>query len=174
MKRQEQNQLLDRCLAAFIEAGTLDVSLDQLANQVGISKRMLIHYFGGREKLEELAMVRLEERLRARFAVDAFPAGVSFRKVVKALWDQTTGPESRGVLLLIMDISRRGWSGSPQAKAFYQEQQRLWVELLLNYKNDPAAVAELLQSFQGAVLAYLVTGDRDQGRRALERLARRV
>lgn len=168
-----KDQLVDRCLAAFIEAGTLDVSFDQLAKKVGISKRMLIHYFGSRENLEELAVVRLEERLRARFAVRSFPPGVSARTVVTALWDQSTAPESRGVLLLIMDLSRRGWSGSPRAKAFYEEQQRLWVELLLNYFADAAAVEELLQLFQGAVLVYLVTGDREQGRRALGRMVER-
>lgn len=170
---QDLNELLDRCLGAFIEAGTLDVSLDRMAAKAGVSKRMLIHYFGGRENLEERAVVRLEERLRARFAVQSFPKRISARSVVKALWDQTTAPESRGILLLIMDLSRRGWSGSPRAKAFYAEQQRLWVDLLLNYLNDAAAVEELLQLFQGAVLAFLITGDREQGRRALERMMQR-
>jgi AcrR family transcriptional regulator len=170
---QDLSQLLDRCLGAFIEAGTLEVSLDRLAIKAGVSKRMLIHYFGGRENLEERAVVRLEERLRARFAVQSFPKGIAARSVVKALWDQTTAPASRGVLLLIMDLSRRAWSGSPRAKAFYAEQQRLWVDLLLNYFNDAAAVEELLQLFQGAVLAYLITGDREQGRRTLERMMKR-
>ena len=170
---QDRGQLIERCLAAFIEAGTLDVSLDHLAEKVGSSKRMLIHYFGGRENLEETAMARLEERLRQRFRVESFPPGVSLHTVVMALWDQTTAAESRGVLLLIMDVSRRGWSGSERAKALYQEQQRLWVELLLRFLPDAAAVEELLQLFQGAVLVYLVTGDREQGRRTLARMIER-
>jgi len=172
-EKGDQDQLLGLCLAAFIEAGTLDVSLDQLASKVGISKRMLIHYFGGRENLEVMAMELLEERLRGRFSVAAFPKGISLRMVVTALWDQTTAPESRGVLSLIMDVSRRGWNGSARAKAFYAEQQRLWVELLLKFLPDAAAVEELLQLFQGAVLVFLVTGDREQGRRSLERMVLR-
>jgi len=172
-EKGDQDQLLGLCLAAFIEAGTLDVSLDQLASKVGISKRMLIHYFGGRENLEVMAMVLLEERLRGRFSVEAFPRGISLHLVVMALWDQTTAPESRGVLSLIMDVSRRGWNGSDRAKAFYAEQQRLWVELLLKFLPDAGAVEELLQLFQGAVLVFLVTGDREQGRRSLERMVLR-
>ena len=161
--------MLERCLAAFIHAGTLDLSLDDLSQEVGASKRMLIHYFGGRDKLEELAMTRLEDRLRARFRADVFPLETSLRTAILALWDQTTHPESRGVLLLVMDLTRRAWSGSHRAKQFYEEQQRLWVDLLMGFSHDREFVLSLLQLFQGCVLAFLVTADRDLGRQALER-----
>ncbi|MGI8992026.1 MAG: TetR/AcrR family transcriptional regulator [Bryobacteraceae bacterium] len=176
MNRKEKagrEQLVDLCLAAFVESGTIDLSLDHLASRVGISKRMLVHHFGGRETIEEKAMTRLEEKLRAQFAPDSFPPGVSPKAVVGALWERTTAPEARGVLLLIMDLSKRAWSGSARAKAFYEEQQRLWVKLLRKFLPDQTAVEELLQLFQGAVLAYLITGDRDRGRRALMRILSR-
>jgi AcrR family transcriptional regulator len=171
-----QEELLVRCLSAFVQAGTMDLSLDQLAHRAGTSKRMLVHYFGGRENLEERAMTLLEERLRAQFAPSSFCIGVSARTVVNALWERTTAPESKAVLLLVMDLSRRAWNGSARAKTFYAEQQRLWVELLLTYLPDRRVVEEVLQLFQGAVLAYLITGDPEPGRRSLARLlsARRV
>jgi AcrR family transcriptional regulator len=167
----EYDEVIERCLAAFVQAGTLELSLDQLAAHVGISKRMLVHYFGGRETIEERATSLLEDRLRAQFAPNTFPAGVSFTTVVAKLWERTTAPESRGVLLLVMDLSQRAWKGSPRAKEFYEEQQRLWVDLLLHFTEDRSKVEELLQLFQGAVLAFLVTGDAERGRRSLERLA---
>ena len=177
MPRQEEipkrEQLVDRCLAAFVEAGTLELSLDQLAAKAGTSKRMLVHYFGGRENIEELAMTRLEDRLRAQFAPEAFPPGVTADKVVAALWERTTAPASQGVLRLIMDLSRRAWSGSARAQAFYEEQRRLWTHLLMTYWPDQPAVEELLQLFQGAVLAFLVTGDPEPGKRALQRTVAR-
>ena len=46
----------------------------------------------------------------------------------------------------------------------------LWIELLMRYLPDRATVEEVLQTFQGAVLAFLVTGDREPGRRALMRI----
>ena len=171
--KSEIDELTSRCLAAFVEAGSLDLSLDHLAAKVGISKRMLIHYFGSREHLEVKAIELLEERLRDRFKPERFPAGASLQAVVTALWDQSTAPESRGVLLVIMDTTRRGWSGSERANLFYAEQQRLWVNLLLKFLPDADAVEELLQLFQGAILAYLVTGDREKGRRALARMTSR-
>ena len=169
-KKVDAERLLDRCLAAFVGAGTLDLSLDQLAYQVGSSKRMLIHYFGGRENIEERAMTRLEEKLRAQFSPDLFPQSVSPETVVMTLWDQTTAPAAKGVLLLVMDLSRRAWNGSKRAKAFYGEQQRMWVQLLLKFLPDQSTAEEVLQVFQGAVMAYLITGEREPGRRALKRI----
>ena len=115
-------------------------------------------------------MALLENRLRAQFAPEHFPSGIGLKTVINALWDRTTSPGSKGVLLLVMDLSRRAWSGSPRATSFYQEQQRLWVELLLRYLRDKNTVEDILQSFQGAVLAYLITGNEAPGRRMLNRL----
>jgi len=98
----DREVLLKSCLAAFVNAGTLDLSLDQLSEQVGISKRMLVHYFGHREAIEEQAMTMLEDRLRVRFRPEAFPPQTPLAKVLEALWQQSVAPESRGILLLIM------------------------------------------------------------------------
>ncbi len=125
---RSRDQLLESCLAAFIRAGTLDLSLDTLAKAAGSSKRMLVHYFGGRDAIEELAMALLEDRLRARFRAGAFPASASLQSVVAALWEQTTRAESRGVVRLTMDLTRRSWSGSDRARKFFEDQQRLWSE----------------------------------------------
>lgn len=168
--RRSREQLLESCLGAFIRTGTLGLSLDALAKAVGSSKRMLVHYFGSRDAIQELAMSLLEDRLRARFRAGAFPAGASLQSVVAALWEQTTSPASQGVVRLTMDLTRRSWSGSEQARKFFEEQQRLWSEMLREFLPDPEAVETLLQLFQGAMLVYLVTGDRERGRRALDRL----
>jgi len=139
----------------------------------GTSKRMLIHYFGGRENIEEQAVSRLEDKLRQQFAPESFPSGVSPKTVLKTLWERTTAPGAKGVLRLVMDLSRRAWSGSARARAFYEEQRRLWVRLLLNFLPDESAVEEVLQLFQGAVLACQVTGDPEPGMRALMRILSR-
>jgi AcrR family transcriptional regulator len=168
-KRRVPDDLLGDCLAEYISAGTLDLSLDQLAAKVGVSKRMLIHYFISRENLEIAAIGLLEDRLRAQFNPASFPAGTSPQEFVAAMWSRSMEPQARGVLRLIMDVTRRGWSGSERAKVFYEEQQRMWQELLQPYFPDRAAADELVLLFQGAVLAYLVTGDAEQGRHALLR-----
>ena len=172
--KSDHSEIILKCLGAFIRAGTLDLSLDQLAAEVGVSKRMLIHYFGGRDAIEDRAMELLENRLRAQFAPKSMPSGISLQQVLSELWKRTTDPASKGVLLLIMDVSRRAWNGSSRAYEFYVEQQRLWVKLLLNYLPEKDVVEDVLQSFQGAVLAYLITGDAERGRRMLRRLSKQL
>lgn len=166
-KKRVPSGLVDRCLGAFVEAGTLDLSLDQLSGRTGTSKRMLVHYFGGREALELRTMYRLEERLQARFAPESLPAGWSPRKAVLDLWEQATSREHRGELLLIMEVARRAWSGSAAARAFYVTQQQLWTQLLLRFISDRTLVEELFFLFEGAALMFLVTGEAQAGRRAL-------
>ena len=166
----EYDAVIERCLAAFIEVGTLELSLDQIAVQVGISKRMLIYYFGGREAVEERAVSLLEDRLRAQLTPEQFAPGISFAAVISALWERTTSPQARGILLLVMDLLRRACNGSPRAQAFYAEQQRLWLELLLGFTGDRSKIEDVLQLFQGAVLAFLITGNAEPGRLALERI----
>ena len=69
-----------------------------------------------------------------------------------------------------MDLTRRSWSGSDRGKRFFEEQQRLWAEMLADLLPDAVAVHTLLQLFQGAALVYLVTGDKERGWQALDRL----
>jgi AcrR family transcriptional regulator len=169
-----RKEIILRCLGAFVQAGTLDLSLDQLSHKVGVSKRMLVHYFGGREAIEEHAMELLEVRLRAQFAPSNFPSKISLQQVLSELWRRTTDPASKGVLMLTMDLSKRAWNGSTRAHEFYVKQQRLWVDLLLHYLPNKQLVEDVLQSFQGAVLTYLVTGEPEPGQRMLNRLCRRL
>jgi hypothetical protein len=129
---------------------------------------MLIHYFGGKEAIEELATLRLEERLRRQFRADAFPAGTSLLQAMRMLWEQSTRTEARGVLLLVMDLNRRAWSGSERARGFYVEQRRLWVELLLGFTHDRKLVESALVLFQGAIMGYLVDGNAEFGWGVLE------
>ena len=45
----------------------------------------------------------------------------------------------------------------------------MWFDMLREFLPDPEAMETLLQLYQWAMLVYLVKGDRERGRRALER-----
>src|SRR5271156_5614840 len=120
-RKHNQHQLVERSLAAFIRAGTIDVSLDQLAKRVGISKRMLVHYFGGRENIEEKTMTLLEERLRAQFSPEAFPPDVPPGPGLAPRWEKKIYFDFVCFLFFVLGLSRREWSASARAKAFYAE-----------------------------------------------------
>jgi AcrR family transcriptional regulator len=170
---RNRQQLIEGCLAAFVAAGSLDVSMDRLAAAVQVSKRMLIHYFGNRETIELAALTLLEEHLRAQFASESLPPGLSPRQVIRRLWEQTVAPESHGALLLIMDIARRASNGSARARQFYAQQLEHWRVLLSQHLPTSSAVDAVLQSYQGAVFEYLVSGDREAAERTLMRAAAR-
>ena len=112
-----RGRLLEACLSAFVRAGTLDLSLDTLAKAAKSSKRMLIHYFGSREALEEMAMARLEDGLRARFRAGAFRAGTPLSAVVSTLWRSTyCAPiERRTSRQHGSDAAELEWIGARQA-----------------------------------------------------------
>jgi hypothetical protein len=119
-------------------------------------------------------MELLEIRLRAQFTPNNFAPGISLQQVLSELWKRTTDPASKGALMLTMDLSKRAWNGSGRAHEFYMKQQRLWVDLLLHYLPNKEVVEDVLQSFQGAVLTYLVTGEPERGKRMLNRLSERL
>jgi len=162
-----ESDLLQRCVRAYISEGTLDLSLDEMSSRVGVSKRMLVHYFGSRDSLERAAIRALEGSLRHQFAPSSLPAGLTPLQLVDVLWERSTAEETRSVLLLVMDVTRRAWNGTGAAREFYAEQQRLWTELLCKTIPDRNAVEDLLQLFQGAILGYLVTNDSRVGAKTL-------
>jgi hypothetical protein len=120
----------------------------------------------------ERAVELLEDKLRSQFAPENFAARTSLRRVVLALWSQTIQPENKGVLLLTMDMARRAWSGSARAKKFYLKQQRLWTDLFSRHASDRDETDDILQTFLGAVLTYLISGDPRRGKRLLDRATR--
>jgi hypothetical protein len=51
-----------------------------------------------------------------------------------------------------------------------RESRKIGVTSKRGYLPDRPTVEEVLQAFQGGVLAFLVTGDREPGRRAVMRI----
>ena len=61
---EKKQTLLEQCLAAAIEMGTLECSINMLAKQVGTSGRMLVYHFGSKQEMERQLIDLLETRLR--------------------------------------------------------------------------------------------------------------
>lgn len=167
---EKRQRLLERCLAITAARGSLSLSLDELAREAGTTKRMLVHYFRSRDMLERAIIALLEERLREQFARSPQPAAAPIASPVLALWDQVTAPGMEGVLRLVLEVTRRAWSGDDDAKRFLDGQQQAWVALLSAHLPDTDAVTCVLHLFQGALLDYAVSGDAARGRRSVVRL----
>ena len=74
------------------EVGRVDLSLRELAAAAGTSHRMLAYYFGTRERLLGLVMLRLSDEYRAHFAGRRPTTRV---ETLEAAWSRFRDPNNR-------------------------------------------------------------------------------
>ena len=61
-------RLVRATIAEIGEAGSLDVTVSQIAKRAGMSSALAHHYFGGKDQIFEAAMRQILTRLRCRSA----------------------------------------------------------------------------------------------------------
>ncbi len=92
-----QNQVLDAALAAFAERGCFAMSLDDVAQRVGIAKGTIYLHYASREALLSAVLARACEQLRERcwraWNTSPNPA-TGLRAVIASLMGMDQGPDS--------------------------------------------------------------------------------
>ena len=63
---ERREQVLDAFEACVVERGLAAASLDRTAERAGLTRQLVLHYFGSRAALVEAALARMVERYRAR------------------------------------------------------------------------------------------------------------
>ncbi|MEV6115910.1 TetR/AcrR family transcriptional regulator [Streptomyces sp. NPDC052109] len=101
--------LLDGVRAYVVRNGLTDLSLRPLARALGTSDRMLLYYFGTKERMiaEALALYERRPLLRARDLLETFgsPADArSLRLFMEELWRQFSDPDVRTTLPLYLEV----------------------------------------------------------------------
>ncbi len=84
--------MLRKVVAHFRSTGSVDISLRQLAAEIGTSHRMLQYYFGGRENLLSVVMLQLSKEYIAHFDGNR---PVSRAATMQAAWDRFLDPSNR-------------------------------------------------------------------------------
>ncbi len=117
MDRREE--LTDQALDYVLEHGLVGLSLRPLAAALGTSDRMLLYYFGTKERLVDDVLGRAQSRL----ALSLEGASVSIDslgELVPALWGLLTSPEAAQVTRLYLDTCTlavqdpRLWGRAPE------------------------------------------------------------
>ncbi|WP_369249182.1 TetR/AcrR family transcriptional regulator [Streptomyces sp. R41] len=105
----KRRDLLDRVREYVIRNGLADLSLRPLGRALGTSDRMLLYYFGTKERMvaEALALYARRPLLRARTLLDTVgsltsPAGL--RRFMEEVWRQFGEPDMRDALPLYLEI----------------------------------------------------------------------
>ncbi|MEV4682819.1 TetR/AcrR family transcriptional regulator [Streptomyces kurssanovii] len=160
-------QLVDAAVEHVAAHGIADLSLRGLGAAIGVSHRMLIHYFGSREQLF-VEIVRASERRqrellsRLRLEPDLPPADAA-----RLLWRQLTDPRLAGQERLFFEICGQALRGRPEAVPVLEGLVTDWLEPLVAAETAAGADAATarnrarlgLATVRGLLLDLLATGD---------------
>jgi len=163
---QKKQELLEQCLAAAIEAGALDSSINGIAKRIGTSGRMLVYHFGSKQELERQLIGLLEARLREKlwsFQSVSLEEADCLAEPLLEMWSHLTSPAMCGLLKLTMELNQRAIQGNSETQHFIEQESKKWVDSLLNFTNDKTTALSLFHLFQGAILDFLTTGNTQRG-----------
>ena len=142
-RRAVQAEIGATAMRLFLERGFEATTMEQIANEVGISRRSLFRYFGTKEDI--VLGNHAEQGLIVKAALEARPAGEgpweALRAALKALVDDLAySPED---FLRITKMLHE----SPSLRARHLEKQHQWLDLLV--PNITGRLSETPDAFTG-------------------------
>ena len=172
---QKKRELLERCLTATIEVGTLDSSINALAKRIGTSGRMLVYHFGSKQELESQLISLLEQRLREQLWSACQKAssvgGETLTAALLEMWQRLVSPKMNGLVRLSMALSQQAMKGDTEAQAFLERESQQWIAFLVELTDDDESAIALLHLFQGAILDFLTTGNAARGQQTIKKFS---
>lgn len=162
-KRPEE--LADAIVQYLIQHGLADLSLRPLARAVGSSPRVLLYYFGSKEKMIARVLANLRQRQRAVYA--AIPAG-PLEQSYWAVWKHMSSPKSEALFRLFFEIYGVALHHPQRYKEFLRTAIDDWLAVIVadvQYSRFPSQEARafatiVLAGFRGFMLDYCATHDR--------------
>ncbi|MEU5099337.1 TetR/AcrR family transcriptional regulator [Streptomyces sp. NPDC020996] len=180
MDGDRRARIVDAAVAHVAAHGMADLSLRRLGAAIGVSHRMLIHYFGTKEQLL-VEIVRTSER-RQRELLSRLGSQPDLPPVdaARLLWRQLTDPRLANQERLFFEIFGRALRGRPEAAPILGGLVVDWLEPLAAAEvaagADPVTArnrARLgLATVRGLLLDLLATGDRAGVDAAMEEFLR--
>ncbi|MDJ0744313.1 MAG: TetR/AcrR family transcriptional regulator [Xenococcaceae cyanobacterium MO_167.B27] len=165
----KKEELLERCLAVAMEAGSLDFRINAIAKNIGTSGRMLVYHFGSKQELEKQIISLLETRLREKlWSFQGLSPQGSLTESLLEMWKHLTSPEMGGLLKLTMELNQRAMQGDLEIQSLLERESQKWIDSLFNLTNDKTTALSLFHLFQGAILDFLTTGNPQRGQQTIK------
>jgi AcrR family transcriptional regulator len=169
-------ELLDAIVAYIAKNGVAELSLRPLAKAVHSSPRVLLYYFGSKEKLVAKAIRRLRDRQRAGFGKMREGRYELPSDACRAIWKQMSAPESELAFKLSFETYALALRQPNQFADFLKSSVEDWLEFLSepllrkgHSKKEARAFATIvIAGFRGFMLDYCASHDRDRIDRAVE------
>lgn len=174
---EQRAALLSGAVEHVLRHGASGLSLRPLAAALGTSDRMLLYYFGSRERLLETVLDRVGDGLMAALS-DAVPPGRSQPDVLlRTVWSLARDPAVQPVLRLYVEILGQAAAQVapfPAAACRVAHQWLTWVQDRLDVPvaERQDAAAALLATIDGLLILDLAVSS-DVADQAARRLLHR-
>lgn len=172
VNERRPEELCDAIIQYLSQHGLADLSLRPLAKAVGSSPRVLLYYFGSKEKM--VAKVLAEVRQRQRAVYDQMPAA-TLEQACRAIWRHMSAPDSLPLFRLFFEAYGIALRHPRLYKDFLHATIEDWLEFVADdlrsegYKRKQARAFAtiILAGLRGFMLDYCATGDRKRLDRAV-------
>jgi AcrR family transcriptional regulator len=169
---QRPRELHDAIANYLIKHGLTGLSLRPLAKVVGSSPRMLLYYFGSKEKMIAAVIADIRQRQRAAYET---PEARSFAEACWIIWKRMSAPESEPHFRLYFEIYGMALRHPKQYKDFLHETVEDWLrEVAAPLRREGHTRAEarafatvMISGLRGFMLDFCTTRDRRRLNRAV-------
>jgi AcrR family transcriptional regulator len=169
-------ELLDAIAAYIAKKGLAELSLRPLAKAVNSSPRVLLYYFGSKEKLVARAVQRLRERQRVGFGKMREARYEQPSDACRAIWKQMSAPESELAFKLSFETYAMALRHPKQFADHLSSSVEDWLEFLsepllrkgCSGEKARAFATVVIAGFRGFMLDYCATHDRERVDGAVE------
>jgi AcrR family transcriptional regulator len=149
----------------LIKHGLADLSLRPLAKAVGSSPRVLLYYFGSKEKMVIEVLAEIRQRQRASYLQ---MQAASFAEACQTIWKQMSGPDSEPLFRLFFEAYGMALRHPQLYKAFLRATVEDWLRFIADplchegyaRREARAFATVVLAGLRGFMLDYCATRDR--------------
>ena len=168
--------LLDRAVDFVCRHGLSGLSLRPLAKALGSSPRVLLYYFGSKERLLIEIIERGRARQRATMSNLKLSSGLSAPEISRLLWQQYSAPQWLPLMRLFFEVYALALQDRDRFPGFLDGAIEDWLRALEPCATLPGYTRErarayatlLIAVFRGFMLDLCATGDRARVDRAVD------
>ncbi|MGW3248806.1 TetR/AcrR family transcriptional regulator [Streptomyces sp. NPDC001070] len=183
----KRRELLDRVREYVVGHGLAELSLRPMAKALGTSDRMLLYYFGTKERLVAEALAQDTSRPILRFREILAATGpprdaTGMRRLAEALWEELRTPERSAVLPLYFEIMAAAVLRPERHGPYMRDVVTEWTELVVPLFESLGMSGErsrtearlMVDASFGLIFASLSDGDQERADAAFRTLLDRL
>lgn len=171
INKKRPAELEDAIVQYLMKHGVSGLSLRPLAKAVGSSPRVLLYYFGSKEKMIAKVIESIRSRQRAVFGRIT---GETYFQAIHSVWKEMSAPASEPFFRLYFEVYGLALRHPQRYKQFLQATVQDWLDLIaadlrsegLKQTDALTLASAILAGLRGFMLDFCATHDRRRVDRA--------